>query len=325
MGQFRLLHLSDLHFCRRPNNPDLLALFRANPLSAARVLIFDERINRLASYQPQLADAIAEFVYHERDGLDAVVITGDLATTGINIDLQPAERYVAEPCSSKWLTSRQTSSLASAGLPIFVLPGNHDRYLDDVGRSGGTEFDRTFAIQWPTGARVHTRRLRSPDDAEKLGIVLVDFCLRRDADAKRPTRMNRYGRGRVYPSIVRELVSATRGLYDEGITAVVWATHFPPSPVYEDEEEDDCMRLLESDALIAAAQECEIRHLLAGHIHRNHRYEIGDLEVFCAATSTAVSEYPNEIHVLSIWVEGGRVSAVNRQDHPYNLERQSFA
>jgi 3',5'-cyclic AMP phosphodiesterase CpdA len=80
-----------------------------------------------------LAHAVAEFVYTERNGLDAIIITGDLATTGLPADLLPAERYVTEACTDKWLTSRQAPSLASHDLPIFLIPGNHDRYQDEVG------------------------------------------------------------------------------------------------------------------------------------------------------------------------------------------------
>lgn len=321
MGEVRLLHLSDLHFCRRPDNPDLVGLFRADPISAFRVYAFGEHISRLASYRPQLADAVAEFIYTEYAALDAIIITGDLATTGRAVDLAIAARYIDEPCANKWLTSRETPSLNSRDLPAFLLPGNHDRYQDDAGNSGGTGFDNAFKAYWPGISRVSTFRFEMPDH-EQLAIVAADFSLRQNSDAGAPTALNRFGRGKVYGDTIAALVAETDSLYDRGCTAVMWATHFPPRPPGGSAS----LALMNEDALVTAASECGVRYLLAGHIHRKEHYSVGagNLEVRCAASSIAVSNDTNQIHVITVNVVNGAIATFTCDDHIYDQRTQSF-
>jgi hypothetical protein len=166
---------------------------------------------------------------------------------------------------------------------------------------------------------VNTFALAMADD-QQFAIVTADLSLKRNRDAGTPTSINRYGRGKAYPTTTRELVDATRKLHERGCTAVMWATHFPPSPPGECAS----MLLLDSDELAAAARQCGVRYLLAGHIHRRERYQIAGLEVLCAATSMAISSDGNQIHVLAIEVTNGSITAVNCQDHVYDVEEQTF-
>jgi hypothetical protein len=86
------------------------------------------------------------------------------------------------------------------------------------------------------------------------------------------------------------------------------------------------LALMNEDALITAAIECGVRYVLAGHIHRKERYSIGrgNLEVLCAASSIAVSNDGNQIHVMTISVVNGVIASFTCDDHVYDRETQSF-
>jgi DNA repair exonuclease SbcCD nuclease subunit len=290
-------------------------------ISAFKVVAFEEPIARLGSHQLQLADALAEFIYTEYAALDLIIITGDLATTGSEVDLSSAADYIRVPCQSKWWTSQDAPSLNSGDLDIFLLPGNHDRYRDDSGNAAGTNFDVVFQAYWPRNSRVNTFRLEMPD-GEQLAIVAVDFCLRRNSDSRAPSAKNRWGRGRAYPDTIATLVAETRRLYDRGCTAVMWATHFPPRPP----QRCSSLALIKENNLILAARECNVRYIFAGHIHRKEHYRvgIGNIEVLCAASSIAVSQDKNQIHVITVEVRDGTIASLKCDDHIYDLQSQSF-
>jgi 3',5'-cyclic AMP phosphodiesterase CpdA len=324
MGEVRLLHLSDFHFYRRSDKRDLVSLLRTNFLSLLKNSPFDDKINRFATHNPQLADSVAEFVYREYAAFDAIIVTGDLAATGLGAHLTPAANYITDRCTNKWWTASELPGLNSWGLPIFVLPGNHDRYCDESGTAGGREFEKYFAGHWSDDSRVKTFPLEMPD-YEQLAIVAADFTLRENRDAGDFSPLLRYGRGKVYQDTITELVSETRRQHQRGCTAVMWATHFPVRPPSGTWLDNWSLALLEEDRLITAAKACGVRHLLAGHIHRKERYRVpgADLEIFCAASSLATPA-ANEIHVMTIKVTNGSISDLDLQDHVYDQERLEF-
>ena len=63
-----------------------------------------------------------------RDRLDCVIVTGDLATTGRDIDMALARAYFFGQLPESWLPINAAPNLMrELTCPIVTLPGNHDR------------------------------------------------------------------------------------------------------------------------------------------------------------------------------------------------------
>src|SRR3984893_15973483 len=98
-----------------------------------------------------------------------------------------------------FITSGVTPTIAVAELPVLIVPGNHDRFQNNFGKSGGTDFDAVFHVHWGNpNPNIRHRVIEDPTTREKLGFVSADFCLLSDSDATRPVHINRLGQGKVY-------------------------------------------------------------------------------------------------------------------------------
>lgn len=85
---FRFLVISDLHISVTPRRIGLADVFFANPKYFAR-------ISFTSSHDPDLLDGLAGFAGRICDNIDAILIPGDLATTGYRPDLVAAHDFVA--------------------------------------------------------------------------------------------------------------------------------------------------------------------------------------------------------------------------------------
>ena len=288
MGSFRLLHVSDLHFYAQAAQADPVHVLLAKP-----DLAFNQLVGAVAKlfgwHHPQLADAVAEYVFSHStsDYFDAIVLTGDLATTGRPDDLHAAHEFVSEPMYGSWRNRRNQSALSSAGVPVFLLPGNHDRYQSVLGAPGGANSANVFRRYWRQGPLPDRLILEDQEDNERLAIIAADFSLASSSDA-RPPILGQLGKGRVYQdrlnSLKRQTLDVRRTYHN---VAIVWAVHFPP--VLPDGYSE--LTLIDGENLIDSAIDCGVRYILAGHVHARLRYLRGGDRVgtICAASATAAS------------------------------------
>jgi 3',5'-cyclic AMP phosphodiesterase CpdA len=217
-------------------------------------------------------------------------------------------------------------TLAASKVPVFLLPGNHDRYEGLLKRAGGTRFFGYFSEKyWPSTARVRAYPLLELD-GERLAVVGADLCLTNtllDAGWRRGGKWAWLGQGRAHPAVLRAMVDeTTRVRRERGPVAVVWAVHFPP----RFHGLDGDLVLLQEDDLLEAAREAEVNHLFCGHTHQARSYPAGaGLDVYCAGTATQyVAPWGNTLHPIDIEVTGGQVRAVSWQTVTWNEDLGDF-
>lgn len=303
----RLLHLSDLHITSGSLWGQTL-LERLNVLNPA---VFYDRRSRPADRA--LLVAVARTASELE--ADVVVITGDLANRGDANSLSSAFGFVDHPVSEKYMDHLAQPTLRGYGCPIWLLPGNHDRYDQFAGAvgAGGREFDTVFSKFWNVGQGACSFTLGGD-----FGIVLGDLTLSRIADAK--GALSSLGQGRAYPERIWAMEAATlllRARHPE--IAVVWAVHFAPAFTGLDSK----LRLLEDDRLLEAAAQLGIRHILCGHTHEPRFYcpVAWPIEILCTGSAAQRGDHPNTIHLVEIEVSKGTVQRFEPQElHPYAPE-----
>lgn len=268
MALFRLLHASDLH------------LGRGGFTSLIAKAGWSHRLQNgwpLISHNPSAVGAFARFAFANRHSFDALVITGDLATTGNAWDLRAAYRL----CSAA--PAHQGVYLTSAGEPTLshwaraghldILPGNHDRYRSraNLCRPGGVTFDAIFnppqgRVFWSAGQGV------APGIAIRRGnavvhVVKADFALHRGDNGRRHYWLPGWlGQGRVYRAVLDRLVATTDQIRIQirqsgWIPITLWAIHFDPSST------DATLQLLDWKLFADAADAVPVGAVLCGHTH----------------------------------------------------------
>jgi 3',5'-cyclic AMP phosphodiesterase CpdA len=333
MEVFRLLHLSDFHIASTPRvlgGRDVVHAFQF-PLGSIQPF-------SSSSYCPDLARAVARYAFKKANRFDAMLITGDLAKTGKPGDLLLAHEYVSAqgqktPLSwnpagwAPWLSPAGFPTLKSPGLPILLLPGNHDRFQGLFRHAGGTQFDTVFARSWRPSP-VQTLAVLTLGN-ENLAIIAADFCLARDADADTAADgpWAYLGQGMAYAAVTATLVQETeRRRLDCSRLAVVWAIHFPP----EFAGLDGTLRLLAEQNLISAAQKAGVNHLFCGHTHEPREYSLPSapvVTVHCAGSAIQYcvpAPHKNTIHPAHVEADGGSVIGVNWQTLEWNPRRKRF-
>jgi hypothetical protein len=125
---------------------------------------------------------VAQFCFERAFVVDGILLTGDLATTGMMIDIGVASSFIKEPAQSGFVTEKLFPTLKASNLPIFIVPGNHDKYLDNRGAPNCKNFALTFEVymrNYLSGVGHWVRRKKS----SVLGFISADFCLQRREDA----------------------------------------------------------------------------------------------------------------------------------------------
>lgn len=273
MSILRVLHLSDLHL-----SGNLKTYYRS----------IDKNSGYLSVYNTHALKALADFVYDWQDRLEAILISGDIAVTGINSDLKRAIQF---------FTSSTEPTLQNCAKPIIIVPGNHDRYDQYskspklalsalLGQPGGKLFDKYFSSYWGAGkSGIHFHKL--PSKASPMLIVICsDFSLEKSSDST--VRFGHYGQGKVYEERLQNLVKCTEDMVkNHPSSAIIWVVHFAPK--FEDHYDLSIrMRLLDSEKLIKEAEKAGVKYIFCGHTHNNKAYQIGKLQIHCAGTSTCV-------------------------------------
>lgn len=278
-----------------------------------------------SSYDPEILRALAEFIYRrarrklDPDGkeiyledadLDAVILTGDLATTGAEDDILQVRNFLSSPFNPKYPHKSRDAhyrgaTLSAVKIPVVILPGNHDRYvptrelttvlLDKLYifpkyfNVGGRKFDEHLSdfISEPVQP-AEIERVCIGGKIIRIVILSADFTLRNFDEHK--GFLGWLAQGKVHRRVLRKLSAMTQSLVDnkkeDEIIHILWACHFPPRfPRIETHS-----KLLGEDLLLKEANKLGVKAILAGHTHHQLKYNTPsmnrDLEVLCCGTTT---------------------------------------
>ena len=309
MHPVRILHASDLHIAVKANLTSVVDYISAGMYFNAL------RPRALAStYDPSILLRLADLIYSDYRGnyinqasnpLDAVLLTGDLATTGKQRDLETALKFIDGPHHPylPTMTRDFVPTLAASQTPVWLLPGNHDRLRRAklTGYSpGGKIFDTLFASHWSNPVTEYTPILSR--SGLSVAVIGADFNLQHKRQ-REGRWWNKYAQGRVDQSILGDLEQVTQRIKtvhaqtSSNVLAIIWAIHFPPkSPAIA-----SSMKLIDDERLVEAGNRCGIAALLAGHTHEPVRYQAPGMrfEVFCAGTASQhFSPRGHYVHVL---------------------------
>jgi 3',5'-cyclic AMP phosphodiesterase CpdA len=332
MATVRILHASDLHISVYKNErspvdkfSDLhmqgnLNLWTLSKLGREAYKSFRQKMTA-SSYSPQLLKYLAHFIYYQarrkvtEDGLlieqegpekiDAVILTGDLATTGNLNDIQKVKRFLTADFNPKYpyISRRQEATLSALKIPVWYFPGNHDRFVPTrewvwINKlpfpkffdPGGLEFDKELSNFSLEPAQVLGEILPYGATTSSLRIIVLaaDFNLRRFGDHE-----GFYGwlaQGKVYDDILKSLIQKTEeevsrhSVSSRAGLCPLWAVHFPPAFPHINK----ASRLIWEEKLLEGAKRCGVKAILAGHTHEQVQYRKPsmDCDVLCCGTTT---------------------------------------
>ncbi len=225
----------------------------------------------MATHDRDVVAALQDLIVELKDDLDAVLLTGDIATTS-------ASAALSEACS--WL---RTTGVMAGNKRTIALAGNHDRFHPfPYYAPGAVAFDAHVAA-------VPTIALPAP--AHGVGAVHLDnhcllVCV--DLTLKDATEATSHA-GRLAQGIVRramDVPDAIAAAVTMQTTHIVVATHFPLDLLDPAISTHECI-----DGLTLRA---ELRHLsktlplllISGHLHRESHYRDGDLFTVVGATAS---------------------------------------
>lgn len=288
------------------------------------------KVSFATSYNPLALDSLVNFILSQ-DNLRAVMLSGDIATTGFEHDLRKAKEFLegtdtpANPLASD-------STLGNLSIPVWILPGNHDRYTY-TGKEwffspGGTLFNQILNKHWAGRVKSYIP-LRDTQEALSVLILAADFNLQKSEDSTLPHRFNKLAQGKVYEEILEELEKETkeqkqkeRNEFPHHQLVVLWALHFPPFfPGL-----GTAKSLLKAEDLIDKAEDLKVNALLAGHTHEAEDYYALDrVRVLCAGTPTQHDSATKHCQIISVsrGASGGTPS-ISLTEYEWDKENVTF-
>lgn len=344
MAVFRFLHASDFHFSDKyvAWKNEITSVGDIISRNVLANLFHGKNIIYPSTFDKDVAIAFARYVENQKRNIDALLISGDLATTGNEFDLLTAKNYFLGNIPGSWRAGMMfQSSVISADLLTISIPGNHDRYKPFF-RPGGKNYERVFGDDWSlTDSQpklkvydgpideIRYSRLRKRD--ETIYVFSIDFALKRLSDAVGVKGL--LGQGKAYKEIISSLMNETAKCKADtsGSDAIIWMVHFPTSDAGEGVPQNSDLRLIDEEYLVEAAQECGVPIILAGHVHKQCDYSLLEQNwfprIFCAGTACSIDadEEGNKFQQLDIHVENGRVVDVYKQDIVFNDIDASFS
>jgi 3',5'-cyclic AMP phosphodiesterase CpdA len=331
MASINILHASDLHICvhnqlrspidrfhdlENPWNTSLSGVTEKLRLVPDFALAWWKKM-AASSYDPETLQALAEFIYNNsrskldeagkeifetgENKLDAVVFTGDLATTGSYDDIKLVANFLRSSSSPKCPYKSADKyyrgpTLSAVKIPILCLPGNHDRFiglhdfhrkLPIVFQPGSEEFDKQLTDY--RSSRLRELELSTSvahDKTLRVVVMAIDFTLEDLYDCKGD--FGWLAQGRAYTDRRKLLGDRADELQktkrDDEYLCIIWAMHFPPRfPHYPDHS-----RLLGEENVIRAANRTGVRAIIAGHTHEQSTYRNPGMDfwVYCCGTTT---------------------------------------
>jgi hypothetical protein len=327
MALFRILHASDLHMAALPFMPG------GSTVGWPRKLA---KHWRQTSHDPAPLRAFVQFAHKNQNAFDALLVSGDLATTGERPDLAAAYNlYTALPANATvCVTSTGEPTLvqwATAG-KLDLLPGNHDRFrsVKQLYRPGSQVFDRVFCPHlgtrfWCAGQGVaHGVSILRANSV--LHIVKADFTLRRGDGGKRFYWLPGWlGQGRVDQTVLDQLVDATKQVRDDyekqGWKPItLWAIHFDPSTT------DQTLLLLEWEKLAQAARDLKVMGILCGHTHESKIKPLSDSTFVYACGTTAQAGSPQwDCQAIEVLTDDSGVSPPTIRVNWYRHDNGQFS
>ena len=241
---------------------------------------------------------MASFAYEYRGCYDAIVLSGDLATTGSTADLDEVLALLW-PATDGYLGSDGRPTLRAASKPILLIPGNHDRFGSTwaIYPPGNTRFDQVLGRHWSAGQDAQELWLCRKGQST-LVLIGADFTLRADELGEGP--WGYLGQGRAYVEPISKLCQLTQNARKRDPDAIVlWVIHFDPTV------ENGSLRLLDKDNFRAAVQRERIAAVLCGHMHRNYDTLAGATVYVCGTTTQEYAPDGNFLNLIEIEVPAG--------------------
>lgn len=272
-----------------------------------------------SSYEPDVLKHLTLFIYDNarqrivdgedqsqegEDNIDAVLLSGDLATTGNQLDIDKVKRFLNSSIHPRhpYENEDNEATLTAVSIPVWFIPGNHDRFEPTAKfflyrgglfprffDPGAQRFDQLMDFK-------HTpaRELGALPDWSKgavpfrVVVLGADFSLKQLGD--HDGLFGWLAQGRVYDDVLQQLIHKTEEVvakhseYSEGCLCILWSVHFPPGFPHI----SSAHRLLFEAQLTKAANNCGVRAILAGHTHEQVRYRKPGtgFDVLCCGTTT---------------------------------------
>ena len=321
---FRYIHVSDFHLCIEPKRRNMLELIRRAPQSKMDTLgslgsqAFKQGFRSIfnpASYEPSQLSGVARFCVDWSDRIDGILLTGDLCTTGLIDDLKVADVFLRQPANMGVTTSDNSTTISELRSLIRLLPGNHDRYKDNLGTPNSNLFDLKFDEFMPN-FRDRVGYWVDNKQHQTIIFVFADFSVRNKNDVPKGFH---FGRGKVYDDILSALIETTRLQKSKYRNAhVVWVIHFAPY---------DCGNMIQLDdaaKFTSAAKSQGVAVVLNGHTH-SPKFEIYEqFAISCAGASCAIDVSPrNTVHLIEF--EFGSAGIVlKKSNFSWDEVEQSF-
>jgi 3',5'-cyclic AMP phosphodiesterase CpdA len=299
MTVFSYLHLTDLHLCQQPYRKNALSLKQRpwheiiDTVRAQRRELGFSSFFLPVSYDPEIARGVAQFCQEWSEAVDGIIITGDLATTGLTIDVAVAEKFVKEPAASGFISASRFPTIASLNLPIHLFAGNHDRYTNILAKPYSNHFDFVFE-DYMNRKSEFVGSWVSQKGGKQLAFVHADFTLRTRMEATSPQLKNAFGQGRVYDDILSDLRDESFSIRRDFSGAdLIWMVHFAPY------ETDASIRFIDHQKLIDAANALGVRAIICGHTHEALAKELASQTIYCGGSSCCIENVGGcMVHVL---------------------------
>lgn len=316
--------IADPHLCVQARRRNALSLISRKLWNSSDVLDRSDRNQKMSNFSPLKPTsyddlpllAAADFIQEFSAELDLLVILGDLATTGLDNDLEVAGRVFLDQQVKEHLSASLEPRFGGLGIPLHIIPGNHDRYKDDAATPGGRRFDTVFQTVYNPNNGVCLQVLQSDDVS--ICIVSADFCF---PAGSTPSFLRKYGRGAVDDAVLSELEFQTRSWQNKYPgKPVIWALHFSPG-----EGVPTPLILEQREKVLHQAQLLGVNHIFCGHTHIRKR-EIGaHPHIYCAGSVSAIDAIDNHfLHICTVSKTNSGQLQLEVSDLKFDEDRDEF-